>query len=191
MLHLMQPWCHFSLGIDVEDREEDSRVGVDHLLHAALDHIRAALAEFRREPTVLQRLQHLRDALRPHGGNHALHLGAVILGAEGGGGVEAQRQHVLRIFERIGRADHAAQRVPGEMRLRDAQFLAQRLEVLDEIVERVGGRGLGRGAMAAQVIGDDAVFVLQIGHEPREGSARCADAVDEEDRFSLALDREG
>ena len=168
-----------------------SRVGVDHLLHAALDHVRAALAELRREPAVLQRLEHLRNALRPHGGDHALHLGAVILGAEGGGGIKPERQHMLRIFQRIGRADHAAERVAGEMRLLDAEFLAQCLEVLDEIVERVGRLRLGRGAMAAQVIGDDAVFVLEMGHEPGEGGARGADAVDEEDRLSLALDREG
>jgi hypothetical protein len=88
-------------------------------------------------------------------------------------------------------SDHAAQRMPGEMCLLDAEFLAQCFQVLDEVIERVGRLRRGRHAMAPQIVGDHAVFGLEMGHEPGEGGARGADAMDEEERFALTLDREG
>lgn len=53
---------------------------------------------------------------------------------------------------RIGGGNHAAERVAGKVGLLDPELTAQRLQILDEILERVGWRALRGGAMASQVV---------------------------------------
>ena len=77
------------------------------------------------------------------------------------------------------------------MRPLDAEFGPQRLEILDEIVERVGRLRRGRFAMAAQIIADAAEFALEAFDESVPGMARRADAVDQEQWRAIAFDREG
>ncbi len=147
--------------------------------------------EFRREPAVLQGFEHGCNTLGAHGGDDAFNLGAVIFGAESGGGIEAEREHMLRILPRIGRPDHAAQRMTGEMRLVDAKFGAQCFEVLDQIIERIGWCRSWRLAVATQIIGDHPEMRLEMGNEPVPRMARSTNAVNEKERRALALDREG
>ena len=67
-----------------------------------------------------QGIEHLGDPLLLHGADHAPDLGAVVLGAPRRGRQKAEGEHAAGMLAGIGRADHPAERMAGEMRLPEA-----------------------------------------------------------------------
>ncbi len=95
----------------------------------------------------------------------------------------------MRITACIGGADHAPERMTGEVRPLDAEFLAQLLQVPDQVVERIGGRGRRRLAVAPQIVAHAAEVPLEAGDETVPAVPGGTDAVNENQRRPAALDR--
>ena len=137
MANLADPRCHFRLGVEVENAQENLFVRIDDLLHAPLDNFRKARRELGREPTILECLEHWGDAFGTHRSDNATDLGTVVRGSKRRRAVQTERQHAVGIAPSVRGADHPAERVTCEMRFLDVQFPPQCLHILDEIIKRI------------------------------------------------------
>ena len=161
--HLVQPRSHLGSRVHVEHAQEDLSWCAQYLLDAVLDGIRTRLDEAIGVPAVQQGVQHGLYAIGPHPGHDALHLGAVLVGATGRRREQHHAGDVVRMRPGVGGADLAAQGVADHVDPVMAQTDPQRLQVLDEFVQRIGNRRDGALAVAPQVVTDAGEVFLQTG----------------------------
>jgi hypothetical protein len=78
------------------------------------------------------------DAFFLHRRDDGHHLRPVFGRSAGRRAQQTQRENPFRVRARIGRPDHAAERMADDVGLVDAEFFAKRFEVVHQIVERIG-----------------------------------------------------
>ena len=179
---LVQPRRHLRLCVDIEDVQEHRRVGTDHLRHTSLDHLGVLGDKTIGEPAVGQCTQHVRNPTLPHRCDHRFDVGAILFRSEGSGRQQPQRQHPVGKCPRVGRPDHPPQRVTSDMGGFHPGLLPYVFEVGDQRIEPEASLRLRRGAVPAQVVGDNGEVRLQQRQGRRPGRPRRPDAVNEDQR---------
>ncbi len=157
----VQPGRHFGGGIDPEYTQKNLGGCVDNLLQPSLDHVRMRLNKIVGEPARDKRRQGFGNAVVFHRLPHCPQFGEIVVAAPGGGTQQAYRQAMFGIGEGVGRADHTAERMAGDVNAIMPQFLPQGFEVLHQVVEGIRGRWLWAVTVAAQVVAHTGKAVLQ------------------------------
>src|SRR5215472_700666 len=187
--NLPQPWRHFGLSVDAEDVEKYLRICLDDLALARSDPRRLLLHKFVREPSVGQGVEGLGYAVSLHGRHHALHLGAIVLGAERSRRQQSQRDDALRVGARVGGSDHAAQRVADHMRALHAEPSPQRFKVGDKFFESERTVRFRRCAVPTQIVADALKIALEVLDQSRPPLSPCADPMHQKHWWTVAFDR--
>ena len=102
-------------------------------------------------PAPHQGIEDRADALLLHRRDHAAQRGAVLFRAARRGAQQADGERAVGMGAGVGRPDHAAQGMADDVDPLVAQLGAQRLEVLDQVVERIGRRRHRAFAVSAQI----------------------------------------
>ena len=148
----------------------------EQLGHALLHALRMLRAEFGREPALLGRRRHGRDAAVAQQLQPADHLGALLLGAARDRAQDRQPVDPVRIAQRERLRDQAAEREAREVALADAARVPDAAHIGGEIVERAVGDASGM-AVAAQVEPHHGEMRLQPRRDLVPGLQVRADAV--------------
>jgi hypothetical protein len=185
MADLAQPVAEIAGGKDGVRRRVGRQVVGEELVHALRDALWMARAEFRREPALLGRRRHRRDAAVLEELQPADHLGALVVGTARDRAENDQPVDPLRIAQRQGLRDQSTERETREMAFGDAARVPDPAHIGGEILERAG-RDSARPAMTAQVEPHHGEMRLEQGRDLVPGLQVGADAMHQRDMRTLA-----